>query len=353
MNFENSDIYAYLKSNEKLERLIRSIDYSDGSIFNLIYLDNYKLLEEVLIFTQARLQEDGNKKEILSVIQTKQVLLKEIFKEIDEFIYVTKNSLSKSEIIVFDMSFLDASKSYEIEVLFSKLNQLRNSLMNLDVALIFAFPKSLKKDFLQYAPDFWSVKSVDADIDFMVKELKSLTDDRDELNSEKSLLLNQYKMAKEEGNSRELMIAEIKLGDFYAQHDDLSEANSYYIRALKLAQEIQNRRPDSIEAMRDVSISLEKTADIYLQKGDSTKALKNCEDGLKLREEIQNRRPDSIEAMRDLVVSYYKLATSNKNKEVALGYYQKALEIANSKIEYLDFEQIVEVLNSSIEKIKA
>ena len=64
----------------------------------------------------------------------------------------------------------------------------------------------------------------------------------------------------------------------------------YYQESLTLRESIENKRPDSIEAKRDLSVSLEKLADIYLQKGDADKALKYYQESLTLRESIENKK---------------------------------------------------------------
>ncbi|MBU1959274.1 tetratricopeptide repeat protein, partial [bacterium] len=100
-----------------------------------------------------------------------------------------------------------------------------------------------------------------------------------------------------------------------------------------------------------------KLADIYLQKGDVEKALKHYQEGLELAEDIQNRRPDSIEAKRDLSVSHYKLSTVhefNKEFDKALEQLLKArawvLEFRGCG--YGDFDYIIGIFENKIEEMR-
>ena len=110
----------------------------------------------------------------------------------------------------------------------------------------------------------------------------------------KSLLLNEYHRLKEQKNdtSKWLLLVQCnKVGNYHYKHESLNTASQYYKEGLKLVESILEKRPESIEAKRDLSVSLNKVANIYLQKGETTKALENYKEGLKLRESILEKTP--------------------------------------------------------------
>ncbi|MEA3353302.1 MAG: tetratricopeptide repeat protein, partial [Campylobacterota bacterium] len=358
---QNSFILESLESNDELELLIDSIDFSDESIFNIILCSNKTVVDQLLYFIDKKLESLGNKKNFIDIFKKRVIELDSLYVELDVFI---KNiSIDKKDMIILDLSFLESNKAYETEQIFSKLNQLRNSLMNYKIPVLLIFPKQIQKVFMVSAPDFWSIRSCVVSIDIILETKKedkksSLKDEKVLHKGQLSLLLNEYKRLKTLKNdtSRWLLMAKCtEIGDFYSKHDSLQDAFSYYKQALKLSESILEKRPDSVEAKRDLSVSLEKIADIYLQKGEITKALENYQEGLKLAESILEKRPDSIEAKRDLSVSLNKIADIYLQKgEItkALENYQEGLKLRESILEKRpDSIEAKRDLSVSLEKI--
>jgi len=360
ISLSKNNILENLQENEELKLFIDTIDFSENSIFNVLFIDNKRIVDECIKYICVELEILDNKKFVIDVFKNRDIDLKSLHLQLDEFIRLTKKVYNS--MIVLDLSFLESNKMYESEQIFLKLNQLRNTMMNFDFPIILIVPQEMKKVFMVCAPDFWSIRSsilsLDLDIEEkVVEEKKELVYEEIDHKNQLNFLLNQYRKleTQKNENSKWLLMSKCgEIGDFYFKHISIDEAQKYYKKAHKLSLEILNNQPDSIEAKRDLSVSLEKIADIYLQKGDIQKALDNYKDGLKLADSILEKRPDSIEAKRDIVVSYFKIANSylelQKNKK-ALKYFKKALKITKENLEYLDFKNIHNILKDKIKKI--
>ena len=365
ISLSKNNILENLQENEELKLFIDTIDFSENSIFNVLFIDNKRIVDECIKYICVELEILDNKKFVIDVFKNRDIDLKSLHLQLDEFIRLTKKVYNS--MIVLDLSFLESNKMYESEQIFLKLNQLRNTMMNFDFPIILIVPQEMKKVFMVCAPDFWSIRSsilsLDLDIEEkvveekVVEEKKELVYEEIDHKNQLNFLLNQYRKleTQKNENSKWLLMSKCgEIGDFYFKHISIDEAQKYYKKAHKLSLEILNNQPDSIEAKRDLSVSLNKIANIYLQKGDIQKALDNYKDGLKLRDSILEKRPDSIEAKRDIVVSYFKIANSylelQKNKK-ALKYFKKALKITKENLEYLDFKNIHNILKDKIKKI--
>jgi len=108
---------------------------------------------------------------------------------------------------------------------------------------------------------------------------------------------------------RDVSISLEKLGDLLStrgQAGDVEQAVGHYQRSLKLRETLLTRNPDSAQAIRDVSVSLEKLGDLLRtrgQAGDVEQAVAHYQRSLTLRETLLTRNPDSAQAMRDVLVS--------------------------------------------------
>ncbi len=351
-----------MKNNEDLSYIVKSVDYSDHSIFNVIFCDSKIKADECLSFIQNSLEKLDNNKNFISVFKNRKINLDNLYLDLHNLI--TNNSYKKNDFLILELTFLELDKIYEIEHLFLKMNQLRNSIMNLHLPILLLIPRRLKKYFMVCAPDFWSIRSVDIEIKSEItitKENKDYSYEELEHKDKLSFLLNEYhrlKSVNSEISKYLLMIKSGEIGDFYLKHISIEEANKYYKESSKISYEILGKREDSVEAKRDVSVGLNKLANVYIRQGELSFALENYKKSLDLRYEILGKREDSVEAKRDLCVGLVKI--SNKvlyedyqaNKKQILGYLNEAKEIANNNLGQYDFDEINSIIDGQINELR-
>ncbi len=138
--------------------------------------------------------------------------------------------------------------------------------------------------------------------------------------------------------ARDVSVSLNKFGDFLAargQPGDAAQALSYYQRDLKISKRLLATNPDSAQAARDVSVSLTKLGDFLAargQSGDAPRALSYYQRGLETHERLLAANPDSAQAARDVSVSLNKLGDfladrgQSGDAPQALSYYQRGLE---------------------------
>ena len=83
--------------------------------------------------------------------------------------------------------------------------------------------------------------------------------------------------------------------------------------------------PESAQAARDVSVSLNKLADFLARRGlpgDAEQALAHYTRSLEVRERLLAANPESAQAARDVLVSHFKLFDFHQDR----GNEQKAME---------------------------
>ena len=361
--YQKDELFGQFDKNIKLQRLIKSIYYSFGHNVDMVNSSSKTILKLLLEYINMVLAREDEPKEI--VILSIDNGLDSFFEKLESYYGVKEGKY----LFVFD--FISLEKNINAEYIFMMINKERNLILEkLNSPLLLVVPKELKRVFAYSASDFWSVNkySVDINIGIEHEDKIDLVDDIEEsdieddtlstLLREKEKLLQQLK---EENNTlylqRLYLINLVEIGDYYVLYGALTKAFEFYSEALKVAYRLHNKRPDSIEAKRDLSVSLNKLADIYLQKGEVDRALNHYQSGLELREDIQKRRPDSIEAKRDLSVSFYKLSTvyefEKKFKEVV----EQLLKARDIILEfrgcgYGDFDNMIEFFEKKIEEIK-
>ncbi|WP_217427406.1 hypothetical protein, partial [Sphaerotilus uruguayifluvii] len=92
---------------------------------------------------------------------------------------------------------------------------------------------------------------------------------------------------------------------------DAEQALRYFQRSLQVREDLLRANPDSAQAARDVSVSLNKLADFLRargQAGDAEQALRYFQRSLQVREDLLRANPDSAQAARDLAISLERLA---------------------------------------------
>ncbi len=140
--------------------------------------------------------------------------------------------------------------------------------------------------------------------------------------------------------ARDVSVSLNKLADFLAsrsQPGDAEQALGFYQRALDVREQLLRDNPQSAQAARDVSVSLNKLADFLAsrsQPGDAEQALDFYQRCLSILEQLLRDNPQSAQAARDVSVSLNKLAdflasrSQPGDAEQALGFYQRALEVS-------------------------
>ncbi len=140
--------------------------------------------------------------------------------------------------------------------------------------------------------------------------------------------------------ARDVSISLVKLGGFLTQRGqpgDAEAALKHCTRSLELAEKLRAANPDSAQAARDVSVSLNKLGDFLAQRGqpgDAEAALKHYTRDLEMSEKLLAANPDSAQAVRDVSVSLNKLGDFIAKRgqpgdaETALKRYTRSLELA-------------------------
>jgi tetratricopeptide (TPR) repeat protein len=141
--------------------------------------------------------------------------------------------------------------------------------------------------------------------------------------------------------ARDVSVSLEKLGDLLdrrGQPGDAGEALRYYTRGLEIREALLKRNPDSARAARDVSVSLEKLGDLLArrgQPGDAGEALRHYTRGLEISEALLKRDPDSARAARDVSVSQYKLGERDvglQNLESAIAHFKAGIAVLDGMI---------------------
>jgi len=139
--------------------------------------------------------------------------------------------------------------------------------------------------------------------------------------------------------ARDVSVSLIKVGDFLSrrgQAGDGEKALENYQRSLEVCERLLEQNPQSAEAARDVSVSLNKVGDFLSrrgQAGDGEKALENYQLSLEVCERLLEQNPQSAQAARDVSVSLIKVGDFLSRRgqagdgEKALENYQRGLEV--------------------------
>jgi tetratricopeptide (TPR) repeat protein len=113
---------------------------------------------------------------------------------------------------------------------------------------------------------------------------------------------------------------------------DAEQALGHYRRSLEICERLLLANPESAQAARDVSLSLNKLADFVARRGlpnDAEQALGHYRRSLEVRERLLLANPESAEAARDVWVSCWKMARFAEQSAHgdALVWWRKAFEI--------------------------
>ena len=113
--------------------------------------------------------------------------------------------------------------------------------------------------------------------------------------------------------ARDFSVSLERLGDFLAARGrpgDADQALKHFTRSLEIRELLLKANHDSAQAARDVSISLNKIGDFLAARGrpgDVDQALKYFSRDLEIAESLFKANPDSAQAARDVSASLNKL----------------------------------------------
>jgi tetratricopeptide (TPR) repeat protein len=135
--------------------------------------------------------------------------------------------------------------------------------------------------------------------------------------------------------ARDVSVSLERLADFLARRGlpgDAEQALGHFQRCLTVRERLLAANPESAQAARDVSVSLGKLADFLASRGlpgDATQALGHYQRSLTVRERLLAANPESAQATRDVSVSLNGLADFLARRglpgdaEQALGHFQR------------------------------
>ena len=140
--------------------------------------------------------------------------------------------------------------------------------------------------------------------------------------------------------TRDVSVSLSKLGDFLASRGmpgDAEKALGHYERCLEISERLLVANPERVQTARDVSVFLERLGDFLASRGrpgDADKALGHYERSLEVRERLLVANPESAQASRDVSASLERFGGFLASRampgdaEKALGHYEQSLEIS-------------------------
>ena len=145
--------------------------------------------------------------------------------------------------------------------------------------------------------------------------------------------------------ARDVSVSLNRLADLLTrrgQPRDLEQAWAYYIRDLEISERLLQVNPESAQAARDLSLSLESLANSLTrrgQPGDAEQAKAHFQRCLEVRERLLQANPESAQAARDVSVSLERLADLLASRDQpgdakqAFNYYERSLAIRERLLE--------------------
>ena len=178
--------------------------------------------------------------------------------------------------------------------------------------------------------------------DFLAERGKPGDAERALRHYERSLELSERLLAANPSSgraARDVSVSLNRLGDFLTRRGrpgDAEAAMGHHVRSLAVDERLLAANPESGQAARDVSVSLNKLGDFLSARGkpgDAEAAQGNYERSLEVAERLWSANPESGQAARDLSVSLERLADflAGRGKpgdaEVAMGHFERSLEL--------------------------
>jgi tetratricopeptide (TPR) repeat protein len=146
-----------------------------------------------------------------------------------------------------------------------------------------------------------------------------------------------------------------ELLEILASSPDLDTVQAVRETHLALARSVRDRDPDSPDALRGLSVSLDKVADIEEQRGQLDDALTNYTESLNLARQLLAHYGDTPQTLRDLSVSLNNVANIHRQRgqlDDALTNYTESLNLARRILtHYGDTPQTLRDLSVSLDKV--
>jgi tetratricopeptide (TPR) repeat protein len=113
--------------------------------------------------------------------------------------------------------------------------------------------------------------------------------------------------------------------------EDADRALAGYRRSLEMSEQLLQAAPQSVQALRDLSVSLEKLGSCLAERGQGAEALTCYERCLAVRRQLWQAAPGSAQAVRDLALITARLAAFLQDRgdaKGALALHHQALDLA-------------------------
>ncbi len=326
-------IFTQLDNNVKLQKLIKSIYYTEGHNVDIMTMNSAIHLNLLLEYIDMILKYKLEEKKIITIVLEENT--QNIFDKVQQYYHKEGEYL-----FVFDGTRLDDSSDYEY--IFMMINKERNQLLEkLNAPILLVIPKNLQQSFSHTASDFWSVKKYSVDIRL------ELDEDAEELSIQKENFWIKIKQ---------------KISKFFSLFTKENENLQDSDELLELLSQVdilkkQAKDKSNFSKNRLYLISLSELGDYYEKNGSLKEAFKIYEKAVLLAQSIEKKRPDSIEAKRDLSVSYYKIAMLYKNEKEFVTAQEKllkarALILPFKDYKYGDFDNMLRIFEEEIEELK-
>lgn len=172
---------------------------------------------------------------------------------------------------------------------------------------------------------YWKARSYSEQGYFELKWRK-LKLARDSLHSAlaESLLLDQLEPSEE--HEQLVFWAFLRLGDLDRVAGNHPAALRRYESCLALRQPAAAKSLE-LESMRDVALALDRIADLERKSGNRLAASDRYQQSLRIRQAILDDFGESLDALRDLSVSLSNVGDLKPELEIAVGYYRESLVI--------------------------
>ncbi len=138
-------------------------------------------------------------------------------------------------------------------------------------------------------------------------------------------------LAEERQDRREIMVADIRIGNVLGAQGKLDEALTRYRDALAVAERLAASDPTNTEWQRDVSVSFNKIGDMLRAQGKLDEALTRYRESLAVRQRLAASDPTNTVWQRDVSVSFDRIGDvlrAQGKLDEALTRYRDGLAVA-------------------------
>ena len=328
--YEKEEFFELLLNNPKLQKIITSIHYSMGHNVDMITTSSSYTQNLIVEYIQKELFSLHEPKKVITFSVKKRSDLKSFFEKLQEF-------SNRKEEYLFIFDFIGLDDTMEAEYIFMMINKERNRILEqLNSPILLFMSKEFKRIFAYSASDFWSVNKLTVQIELDVTD-EVLVDKQNIMEKLKEYVKNLF------FTKRKVILPE-------------SSELLRYKQELQVIEKELKKDPTVLTTQRLYLISLANLADYYQKNSSLNMAFKLYDKALLFAQKIQKKRPDSIEAKRDLSVSFYKISSVyekqkdfDKEREELLKARAVILEFKDLK--YGDLVSLIEFFDKKIEKL--